>query len=468
MEEKKIGLASVVATGVGLVVASSCLLTLGIGAGSIGTTFIITMVIACLVNIFTLLSIAELNALMPNLTGGLAQFSLACVGPFVTIICMVGGYILCNSLAGSVEGAVFGNAFAEMFAEYGIPAWVFTVILIAFLVITNLNGVDVFVKVQDFVAYALILSLVAMGVLGALGIGTGEIVEQPEALATDFGSVTSLCGAAFFLFVGGEYVVPLNKNCKNAKRDIPLGMVISMLIILGMQTFLTLGFKNYTNWEDLAGSTTPQMLYGQALLGPLGRYWMLVITLLAAISSVNTILGSLAYILMGMSKIGLLPEFFQKTNKKGAPYIGIFLEMAIFVVLNITGLSSADSISYMISVLAVLWLISYIVSNFNVILLRRRLPDAPRNFKTPLGYTVPILGIIGSAYMIYSIDPSWEVKLSLYKVVLITLVVLGIYSFIWVKTRVKRPLFKPYAIKEVMAMENELYLSYHSAKKRVK
>lgn len=468
MDEKKVGLGSVIATGVGLVVASSCLLTLGIGAGSIGTPFIITMVIACIVNILTLLSIAELNSLMPNLTGGLAQFSLACVGPFVTIICMVGGYILCNSLAGSVEGAVFGNAFAEMFSQFGIPAWVFTVILIGFLVITNLNGVDVFVKVQDIVAYALILSLVAMGVMGALGIGTGEIVEQPEALASDFKSVTSLCGIAFFLFVGGEYVIPLNKSCKNPKRDIPLGMVVSMLIILAMQTFLTLGFKNYTTWGDLAGSTTPQMLYGQALLGPFGRYWMLIITLLAAISSVNTILGSLAYILMGMSKIGLLPEFFQKTNKKGAPYIGIFLEMAIFVILNVTGLSSADSISYMISVLAVLWLISYIISNLNVILLRRRLPDAPRNFKTPFGYTVPVLGIIGSAYMIYSIDPSWEVKLSLYKVVLITLLVLGVYSFIWVKTKVKRPLFKPYAIKEVMAMENELYLRFHSSKKSAK
>ena len=468
MDEKKVGLGSVIATGVGLVVASSCLLTLGIGAGSIGTPFIITMVIACIVNILTLLSIAELNSLMPNLTGGLAQFSLACVGPFVTIICMVGGYILCNSLAGSVEGAVFGNAFAEMFTQFGIPAWVFTVILIGFLVITNHNGVDVFVKVQDIVAYALILSLVAMGVMGALGIGTGEIVEQPEALASDFKSVTSLCGIAFFLFVGGEYVIPLNKSCKNPKRDIPLGMVVSMLIILAMQTFLTLGFKNYTMWGDLSGSTTPQMLYGQALLGPFGRYWMLIITLLAAISSVNTILGSLAYILMGMSKIGLLPEFFQKTNKKGAPYIGIFLEMAIFVILNVTGLSSADSISYMISVLAVLWLISYIISNLNVILLRRRLPDAPRNFKTPFGYTVPVLGIIGSAYMIYSIDPSWEVKLSLYKVVLITLLVLGIYSFIWVKTKVKRPLFKPYAIKEVMAMENELYLRFHSSKKSAK
>ncbi|MCR5692005.1 MAG: APC family permease [Eubacterium sp.] len=465
MNEKKIGLASVIATGVGLVVASSCLLTLGIGAGSLGTPFIITMAIACLVNIFTLLSIAELNALMPNLTGGLAQFSLACVGPFVTIICMVGGYLLCNSLAGSVEGAVFGNTFAEIFSDYGIPAWVFTVILIFFLALTNLNGVDVFIKVQDFVAYALILSIVAMGIMGALGIGTGEMIEQPAALATDFKSITGLCGVAFFLFVGGEYVIPLTKSCKNAKRDIPLGMVLSMIIIFGMQAFLTLGFKNYTEWGTLASHTTPQMLYGQVLLGPLGKYWMLLITLLAAVSSVNTVMGSLAYILMGMAKINLLPQIFQKVNKTGAPYVGILLETGIFIVLNITGLSSTSSISYMISVLAVLWLISYIISNLNVIILRKRLANAPRTFKTPLGYTVPILGMVGSAYMIYNIDPSWEVKLSLYRVVLITLVALGIYSFIWVKTKVKRPLFKPYPIKEVMAMENDLYQEYHARKK---
>ena len=184
MNDKKIGLGSVIATGVGLVVASSCLLTLGIGAGSIGTPFIITMIIACCVNILTLLSIAELNSMMPDLTGGLAQFSLACVGPFITIICMVGGYLLCNSLAGSVEGAVFGNTFAEMFAGLGLPAWVFSLVLIAFLAITNLNGVDVFIKVQDFVAYALIFSLVAMGIMGAFGLGTGEIVEQTETSPT--------------------------------------------------------------------------------------------------------------------------------------------------------------------------------------------------------------------------------------------------------------------------------------------
>lgn len=46
MQEKKLGLGSVVATGVGLVVATTCLVSLGQGAGSIGTSFVIAMV-AC-------------------------------------------------------------------------------------------------------------------------------------------------------------------------------------------------------------------------------------------------------------------------------------------------------------------------------------------------------------------------------------------------------------------------------------
>ena len=78
MQEKKLGLPSVVATGVGLIVATSCLLSLGQGAAAIGTPFIITMIIACVFNILTALSICELNALMPNLTGGMAQYTLAC------------------------------------------------------------------------------------------------------------------------------------------------------------------------------------------------------------------------------------------------------------------------------------------------------------------------------------------------------------------------------------------------------
>ena len=46
MNEKKLGLPSVIAVGVGLIVATSCLMSLGQGAGSLGISFIIAMVMA--------------------------------------------------------------------------------------------------------------------------------------------------------------------------------------------------------------------------------------------------------------------------------------------------------------------------------------------------------------------------------------------------------------------------------------
>ena len=64
-KEQRLGLGSVIATGVGLIVATSCLLSIGQGASAIGTTFVISMALACAFNILTALSICELNALMP-------------------------------------------------------------------------------------------------------------------------------------------------------------------------------------------------------------------------------------------------------------------------------------------------------------------------------------------------------------------------------------------------------------------
>ena len=110
-------------------------------------------------------------------------------------------------------------------------------------------------------------------------------------------------------------------------------------------------------------------------------------------------------------------------------------------------------------------MLSYIVSNLNVLLLRKRLPNAPRNFKVPLGPVIPVIGIIGTGWMIYNIDPDWAVKGQLYMVCGIIILALTVFAFFWLKFRVKRPFFKPYPVKEVMAMENELYEKYHKKKR---
>ena len=311
MEEKKLGLPSVISTGVGLIVATSCLMSLGQGAGALGTGFIIPMILACLINICTALCMAELNAVMPNLTGGLAQYTLAGIGPFVTIVTMVGGYIVCQSIAGSVECAMFGNAINTVF-DTGIPSSVFCILLLVVLIVANLMGIDMFAKIQNFVAYGLILSLVIMGLLGIFDLGTGEKVSQTMNLATSFSDSFGLLGLAFFLFIGSEFVIPISKNVKNERKNVPLGMVLSLLIILVMQIFVVIGMGHYTKWEDLAVSASPHILYGNSLLGYIGSLWMILVSIFAVISTVNSAISFLSYMCAGMAKINLMPEFFLK------------------------------------------------------------------------------------------------------------------------------------------------------------
>ena len=112
-KNKKLGLGSVVSVSVGLVIATSCLVSLGQGAGTVGIPFIGAMIIACLLNMTTVASLSELNGLMPNTTGGLAQYTLACMGPFPTMISMVGGYLICNILSCGVEASIFAYAMSQ-------------------------------------------------------------------------------------------------------------------------------------------------------------------------------------------------------------------------------------------------------------------------------------------------------------------------------------------------------------------
>lgn len=457
LNKSKLKLPSVIATGMGLIVATSCLMSLGQGAGAIGVSFIIAMCIACGINICTALSMAELNAIMPALTGGLAQYTLTCMGPFISLVTMVGGYLVCNALTGSAECAMFGNSINAVF-HTGIPSSVFCVILLVVLMIVNLNGVDMFAKIQNIVAYGLSASLVMMGVLGILGIGTGEVVEQPWVLSSEPKDILSLVGLAFFLFLGAEFIIPVAKDVENPRKNVPRGMVLSLLIVLVMQILVVLGMRNYVPWGELAENTSPHILYGNNMLGSAGSVWMIVVSIFAVVSTVNSVMSSLPYICAGMAKIGLLPAIFEKRNKKGAPYIGILAVAAVMILINATGLSSADSLSFLILTGCVFWMISYIISNINVIILRKRAPKVPRTFKAPFGILMPLVGIVGNLFMIWNIDGNPETKKSIFLLCGAVFLLLSVYGIFWTKFVMKRKLFQPIPMQEVMAMENELYL----------
>lgn len=463
MEEKKLGLGSVISTSVGLVIATSCLVSLGQGAGEVGVVFIGAMVVACLLNMTTIGSLSELNALMPNITGGLAQYTLACMGPVPTIVSMVGGYLICNILSAGVEASIFAYAMSEVI-PLPIPSIVYTVVMMIVVMATNLIGVDMFAKVQDLFAFLLVGSMVLMGLIGIFKLGTGTVVSQPANMASSPSEVISMTAVAFWLFIGAEFAIPISGQVKNAKKNVPLGMALGLIVILIMQAIMVLGFYHYTPWDELANSAAPHMLYGELLLGKAGKIWMAFVAALAVISTQNSGVNGLAYIGQGMAKMNMLPQIFAKTNKRGVPYIGVILiSVSMFIFAYISD-GSSDMIEFLILVGSVFWMITYIFAHVDVLILRKKLPRAPRSFKVPCGPLFPLIGIIGTSYMIFYISTDPHERLMIWLITGVTLIVLGIYAFFWTKYKMKMPVFKAVPIEKVMAMDNEMY--YKLRKKR--
>lgn len=456
MDEKKLGLGNVISISVGLVVATSCMVSLGSGSGDLGIAFIIAMFIAMLLNMTTVASLSELNALMPNTTGGLAQYTLAALGPFPTLISMVGGYLICNTMSCGVEASIFSFSLADTLG-INIPSIIYTLIMTVIILLANLRGVDLFAKIQDIVAVLLIGSLIIMGFIGMIGMGTGVKIDQPYVLNVNFGNIATMTAVAFWLFIGAEYAIPVSKEVKNAKVNVPLGMMIGLFLIFIMQSIMVFGFHNYVEWDELANSAAPHLVYGYALLGNAGKIWMTLVGALAVISTQNSTVNSLAVICQGMAKMNMLPKIFSNTNKHGVPWFGqVFVSASIFLFAYLSD-SSSDKINFLILAGSIFWMISYVLAHVDLLVFRKRLPKAPRNFKVPGGIIIPLIGIIGTIYMILNISDDPHERLMLWLLTGGCFLVLGIYSAIWIKLKMKMKIFKSVPLEKVMAMENELY-----------
>lgn len=108
MNGKKIGLGSAVAVCVGLIVATSCLVSLGIGIGMAGRWFIIPLFLVMFLNAFVGFSFSELHGMMPNVDGGTGQYLLVGVGPLLSMM---------GNLAVYVITMMLGN---ERYRNYGV------------------------------------------------------------------------------------------------------------------------------------------------------------------------------------------------------------------------------------------------------------------------------------------------------------------------------------------------------------
>src|SRR5271155_797482 len=277
-----------------------------------------------------------------------------------------------------------------------VPAFVIALVITSILDIgikesARFNATIVTIKV------AVVIFVVGLGFRYVSAINWGS----DWATFAPFGFSGIGAGAAyiFFAYIGFDAVSTTAQEAKNPQRDLPIGIIASLLLCTLLSILVAGVLTGMVRWQDInIEAPIAEAFLDRGL--PLASH---IITLgaLAGLTSVMLVmlLGQ-TRVLYAMANDGLLPrKFFAAVHPKWrTPYKNT---MAVGLLAAIVGsITPIDDIGRMVNIGT---LLAFVIVCIAVMVLRNTNPAQPRPFRTPWVPVVPILGILFNGYMMYKL-----------------------------------------------------------------
>jgi len=222
----------------------------------------------------------------------------------------------------------------------------------------------------------------------------------------EFGISGIFRGAAivFFAFIGFDAVSTAGLEAKNPKRDLPIGIIASLVICTILYIAFAHVMTGMANYKEFKNSAAPVAIAIAKTPYP----WLqigIVLAILAGYSSVILVdLMAQSRIFYSMSLDGLLPKLFSdihpsfRTPYKSNIILGVFVALfAALVPVRVVG-----------EMTSIGTLFAFILVCIGVWRLRITSPEIPRSFKLPAMPLIPIMGIMVCALMMVNLPwPTW-------------------------------------------------------------
>ena len=437
--KKELTLLDVFCVATGAMISSGLFILPGLAFAKAGPAVILSYIIAGIFCLPTLLSMAELTTAMPK-AGGDYFYIMRGFGP---LLGTVAGFSTWFSLSLKGAFALIGmGAYLSIITD--IPLNIIALLCCLFFILLNLIGIKEAGRFQVFLVLGL-LGILLIHIFWSMK--TVNPLHFSPFFAKGLGSVFATASFVFISYGGLTKVAALAEETKNPGRNLPLGMILSLIvtsILYALVIFVTIGVLNP---ESLKGTLTP-ISDGAAVFG--GNVFKIVISIgafLAFISTANSGIMTASRYPLGMSRDKLLPGGFQKISSKfKTPYIAI-LFTGFFIILAISFLRLELLVKVASSVLILL----YIFANLTVILFREsKILSYRPKFRSPFYPYLQILGILGGGFLLIEMGTF---------IVFLTIIFL-LLGFIWYKVYAQKRASQDsaliYVLERLVARDKEL------------
>jgi basic amino acid/polyamine antiporter, APA family len=405
---KALGAGDLILLGIGAIVGAGIFVLTGVAAATqAGPGVVVSYVVAGTACAFAALSYAELAAAVG---GSGSAYGYAYVG-FGELIAWLIGWDLILEYAVAVSAVAVGWAgyAANALALVGLglpdallhgpqedgfvnlPAVLVIVLLGALLAI----GIRASAR---FNAATVSVKLVAIAVFVVVALGHVNPVNWETFLPFGWSGVMQGAALVFFAFIGFDAVSTAAEEAHNAQRDLPRGIVGSLVICTALYVAVSGLLTLIAPYQSL---NVPSPV-SEALLS-VGVRWAAAVVAVGAIAGLTSVMLVSYYgqtrVFFAMAQDGLLPRFFGEVHPRTRTPVKIIGVCGAFMAL-LAGLVPLNEIAELVNIGT---LAAFTLVCGGVVVLRYREPEMHRPFRTPASPLIPVLGVLSCLYLMLNL-----------------------------------------------------------------
>ncbi|MEA2756690.1 MAG: basic amino acid/polyamine antiporter, family [Aliidongia sp.] len=417
------------AIGIGAIIGAGLFSLTGLAAGEhAGPAVILAYVIAAIPAGLTGLCYAELAAMFPQ-SGSCYTYARNTAGDLLAWI--VGwDLILEFAVAGATVAASFSGYFNSLLMDYGLelPYWLLNgpfgdgaggvpgivnlpaVLLITACSLVLLRGISESAWVNSIIVVVKLAVIIGLIALGLGSIKTANYLPFIPANTGNFGEfgwsgIFRAAAIIFFAYIGFETVSTAAQEAKNPQRDMPIGMLGSLVICALLYVAFAAILVGLVPYESLKGDASPAQTALAATPYPWARTIVAIGIMAGYATSILTALYGQSRIFAVMASDGMLPSIFATIHARWrTPWISVLLFLVFTGTL--AGLVPLEDLG---DVTSIGTLLAFAVVALCVLVLRRTQPDLPRPFRVPFMPWLPLVTIAMCIVLMASLDfAAWK------------------------------------------------------------
>jgi APA family basic amino acid/polyamine antiporter len=398
--------------GIGAIIGTGIFVLTGTAAANqAGPAIAVSYLVAGLACAFAALCYAEFAAMIP-ISGSAYTYAYATLGEVVAW--MIGWDLILEYAVGSMTVAIGWSGYFQRILEvyFGVhlPVWMSAAPGSADGALFNLPAVLISLFVMSILVVGVresarfnsgmvIIKLAIVLFFIAVGAPRVDPANWSPFMPYGWGGVMAAGGVVFFAYIGFDAVSTTAEEAKNPQRDLPIGIIISLLVctVLYILTALVLtGLVPVVPLKANVDFLNAPVAFALAQIGMAGASGLVSVGAVAGITSVLLVMMmSQPRIFFAMSRDHLLPAGVSKVHPRfKTPYITTIITGV--VVATAAGLIPINVVGEMTSIGT---LFAFGVVCAAVMILRYKRPEAHRPFKVPAGNLFPILGIVFCVYL---------------------------------------------------------------------